>query len=650
MSGSMPFEHCKSPLIVFESTKVSEVFHVRGKQERRREAGPVRLSKKCYLQKTNASPSRIWQNPTTQCLQNPSFAIDKPTAALALRKIPRSSMPSWLLFSPVLSHSATSCETTRACNALQRATLSRPEVPRGILHHLTRNDAAFVIVSQWLWVSAVRLAPRGSSLEVRLEATRGSPRRLFEQREKGKRECSNSLSRFREARWSPAGKNENQQNFPAGKKRSNFRLSRQSQTPAGKMPAMPALRRTLRTMHVYQCMWHRPRCSKIIAYERSRTLEFEIFTRTKISAITVGDQTWRDCRRVKCGCAAFLPEFKVIPQPQILQAWHQWRRPTFFWPFLVVWREFMLEFWLKIFAIKCYEKCLEDHRLQFGVDLPLLLKAHPRHEFMRVQEREREREREGGGGGGMGELIGKATLNEILDLTTVSFPLFLLFFCVCVCVCVCVCLHCFFLLVVDALMYTYSQRQTLYLACRETQIKLKKQMLHDSELFFSSEEELQKLEMSSEDLFCPCAAGRGRAFSSHKAPPDWRCCFWYSHYPERQNGRGGGGGGGGGQRELFGQVIPCSKRSSSQIPRSFHRLTVNFIVHCYLPHPLNLRSILRWFRSRWRRHWRDLNAHTSRSLYYPPTHRKTDKHFTSSCGGRELSSSNVQQCLKEQAT
>ena len=27
-------------------------------------------------------------------------------------------------------------ETTRACNALQRATLSRPEVPRGILRHL----------------------------------------------------------------------------------------------------------------------------------------------------------------------------------------------------------------------------------------------------------------------------------------------------------------------------------------------------------------------------------------------------------------------------------------------------------------------------------------------------------------------------------
>ena len=31
MSGSMPFEHCKSPLIVFESAKVSEVFDVRGK-------------------------------------------------------------------------------------------------------------------------------------------------------------------------------------------------------------------------------------------------------------------------------------------------------------------------------------------------------------------------------------------------------------------------------------------------------------------------------------------------------------------------------------------------------------------------------------------------------------------------------------------
>ena len=134
MSGSMPFEHCKSPLIVFESAKVSEVFDVRGKQERRREAGPVRLSKKRYLQKTNASPSRTWQHPTTQCLQNPSFAIDKPTAALALRKIPRSSMPSWLLFSPVLSHSysATSCETTRACNALQRATLSTVESGKNV--------------------------------------------------------------------------------------------------------------------------------------------------------------------------------------------------------------------------------------------------------------------------------------------------------------------------------------------------------------------------------------------------------------------------------------------------------------------------------------------------------------------------------------
>ena len=162
MSGSMPFEHCKSPLIVFESAKVSEVFDVRGKQERRREAGPVRLSKKCYLQKTNASPWRTWQNPTTQCLQNPSFAIDKPTAALALRKIPRSSMPSWLLFSPVLSHSATSCETAiaRACNALQRATLSRPEVPRGICVTCTWFDTHRHGFRDRL--SAVRLAPRGS--------------------------------------------------------------------------------------------------------------------------------------------------------------------------------------------------------------------------------------------------------------------------------------------------------------------------------------------------------------------------------------------------------------------------------------------------------------------------------------------------------
>ena len=34
-------------------------------------------------------------------------------------------------------------------------------------------------------------------------------------------------------------------------------------------------------------MRHRLRCTKITAYESSRTLEYEIFTRTKISAITV---------------------------------------------------------------------------------------------------------------------------------------------------------------------------------------------------------------------------------------------------------------------------------------------------------------------------------------------------------------------------
>ena len=137
MSGSMPFEHCKSPLIVFESPKVSEVFDVRGKQERRREAGPVRLSKKCYLQKTNASPSRTWQNPTTQCLQNPSFAIDKLTAALSLRKIPRSSMPSCFpLQSCPESEAQRRAARPREHATLQRATLSRPEVPRGILHHL----------------------------------------------------------------------------------------------------------------------------------------------------------------------------------------------------------------------------------------------------------------------------------------------------------------------------------------------------------------------------------------------------------------------------------------------------------------------------------------------------------------------------------
>ena len=57
-----------------------------------------------------------------------------------------------LHFSPVLSHSATSCETTRARNALQRATLSRPEVPRGILRHLHVIWHASTRLS-WSWSS-----------------------------------------------------------------------------------------------------------------------------------------------------------------------------------------------------------------------------------------------------------------------------------------------------------------------------------------------------------------------------------------------------------------------------------------------------------------------------------------------------------------
>ena len=133
----------------------------------------------------------------------------------------------------------------------------RESMQRGNVQHWVDRKClgAFCVTCTWFdthrrgfrdrWSQLSDSHREAQDLEVRFEATRGSPRRMFEQKEKGKRECSNSLSRFREARWSPAGKNENQQNFPAGKKRPNFRLSRQSQTPAGKMPAMPALRRTL---------------------------------------------------------------------------------------------------------------------------------------------------------------------------------------------------------------------------------------------------------------------------------------------------------------------------------------------------------------------------------------------------------------------
>ena len=64
---------------------------------------------------------------------------------------------------------------------------------------LTRIDAAIVIVLVYHSVSAVRSREAQEVRFVAFEATRGSPSRSFQQKGGGKRECSNSLSRFREA-------------------------------------------------------------------------------------------------------------------------------------------------------------------------------------------------------------------------------------------------------------------------------------------------------------------------------------------------------------------------------------------------------------------------------------------------------------------
>ena len=119
MEGS---EHCIVPAkIVFRSTmKVNEVFDIqrrKGDNEQEKKKKPFRLSKKCYLQKTNAYPSRTWQNPTStsQRLQNP---FSRSTNRRPLSHFGTEDPA----IDAVLSHSS------QRARSRAHATLSRPEL------------------------------------------------------------------------------------------------------------------------------------------------------------------------------------------------------------------------------------------------------------------------------------------------------------------------------------------------------------------------------------------------------------------------------------------------------------------------------------------------------------------------------------------
>ena len=49
----------------------------------------------------------------------------------------------------------------------------------------------------------------------------------------------------------------------------------------------------MKVKHAYNCMWHQSCCMKMLPYESSRTVEYEMFTRSKLSAIAVLEEAWK---------------------------------------------------------------------------------------------------------------------------------------------------------------------------------------------------------------------------------------------------------------------------------------------------------------------------------------------------------------------